>query len=285
MTTGLILKNENGYFLADTQTGIQQCRSRKKTKRQNNILVGDTVQIDDDNMIAAIAPRKTTLTRPAASNIDELLLVSSIKHPDFQSELMNRMILLAEYHRIQPIICITKSDLNPDEAQKWKTFYQSVGYESFCLSLSYSEGWSLLRNALQSRITAAAGPSGAGKSTLLNHVTDTNQFHTQSVSSHNHRGKATTRHAELLRWRNDQYIMDTPGFTLLDTENIPLPELGSLFIDFAPFLGKCRFHNCQHVNEPGCAVKEAVSEGKIMAQRYEFYLKMHQEIKDMKVKY
>lgn len=285
MTTGIIIKNENGYFLAHTDMGIKQCRSRKKTKRKTNILVGDAVQIDDEGMIISILPRNTILLRPAAANIDELLLVSSIRHPDFQSELMNRMILLAEYHHIKPVVCITKSDLNLEEAEKLQNLYRSIGYDSFYLSTSISDGWTALRHFLTARITAVAGPSGAGKSTLLNQLTGTNEFHTQEVSAHNKRGKATTRHAQLFLWRDHQYIMDTPGFTLLGIEKIPLPELGSLFIEFRPFLGKCRFHNCMHVNEPGCAVKEAVSNGKILSARYEFYLKVYNEIKELKVTY
>lgn len=251
-------------------------RSRGSTKRKSNILVGDTVEYelvkDSDPVITAIMERKTSLHRPPVANVDLLVLTVAAKHPDPNTALIDKMIALAEAADIDPILCINKTDLSGAMALSLCELYRKAGYSVFMTSTVTGEGIEDLKQALHGHIIAFSGPSGAGKSSLLNCILGKDYFIHQEISRKLSRGKNTTRHAELVSVGHNSWLMDTPGYTSLDLENLDEEGLDYLFRDFRPYLGHCRFNNCRHHKEPGCAVREAVERGDIASSRYESYL-------------
>lgn len=277
---GLVLKNQNGYFTVASGENIIECRSRKRLKRSSAVLVGDYIELDGENRITGVLQRISQLSRPPVANVDEILLVGAVRDPSFQYDLMDKMAVSACSAHIHPLICISKCDLDQAEGEKIASYYKKAGYEVFCISKEEKTGISRLREQIKGHIIAVSGPSGAGKSTLLNLLLGYHYFYSQSISAHSGRGKTTTRHAELIHWRGDQFIMDTPGFTLLALPSILPERLGSCFPDFLPYLGHCRFSDCRHINEPDCAVKKAVQKGKIQKGRYDSYVKFMNELKE-----
>lgn len=277
---GLVLKNQNGYFTVASGKNIIECRSRKRLKRSSAVLVGDYVELDDENRITGVLQRVSRLSRPPVANVDEILLVGSVREPSFQYDLMDKMAVLASSAHIHPLLCISKCDLDPSKGAEIASYYRKAGYEVFCLSKEDEAGINRLKEQIKGHIIAVSGPSGAGKSTLLNLLLGYHHFSSQSISAHSGRGKTTTRHAELIHWRGDQFIMDTPGFTLLTLPPIPPDRLDSCFPDFLPYLGHCRFADCRHMNEPDCAVKKAVEEGEIQKGRYDSYAAFMTELKE-----
>ena len=281
---GKILKNQNGYFTIYSEGGaLSLCRSRGALKRKTNILVGDEVEYDTEKgseaVITHVYPRKNSLHRPPSANIDQLLLVSAIRTPDLNRFLLDRMVVLAEAAGIEPVVVISKADLAEEEAKEAAACYTKAGYRSLAISLVREEGISLLEETLTGPVVAVSGPSGVGKSSLLNRILGKSRFLSGEVSRQTGRGKATTRHAELVPCEKGYFVMDTPGYTYLELQGIEPIDLASLFKDFRPFLGHCRFNNCIHDREPDCAVRKAVEEGEIQEGRYESYKQILEELK------
>lgn len=285
MMKGLILKNQNGYFsIYSSEGALSLCRSRGKLKRRTDILVGDYVDFEtgkgSEAVITHVYPRKTVLYRPPSANIDQLVLVSAIRTPDLNLFLMDKMVVLAEEAGVEPLIVINKADLDEEGADNAVSYYRKAGYLAFSLSLLRNEGLEELTAAFHGTVTAFSGPSGAGKSTLLNRILGKSHFQSGEVSRHTGRGKNTTRHAELIQWKDHQFLMDTPGYTHLDVNRIEIDHLSYLFRDFRPFLGQCRFNDCIHDKEPDCAVRKAVEDGLIQQKRYQSYLEILDEIRN-----
>ena len=281
---GKILKNQNGYFTIYSEGGaLSLCRSRGALKRKTNILVGDEVEYDTEKgseaVITHVYPRKNFLHRPPSANIDQLLLVSAIRTPDLNRFLLDRMVVLAEAAGIEPVVVISKADLAEEKAKEAAAYYTKAGYRSLAISLVREEGISLLEETLTGPVVAVSGPSGVGKSSLLNRILGKSRFLSGEVSRQTGRGKATTRHAELVPCEKGYFVMDTPGYTYLELQGIEPIDLASLFKDFRPFLGHCRFNNCIHDREPDCAVRKAVEEGEIQEGRYESYKQILEELK------
>ena len=281
---GMILKNQNGYFTIYSEGGsLSLCRSRGKLKRKTDILVGDEVEFETDSgseaVITHVYSRRNVLHRPPSANIDCLVLVSAIRTPELNRHLLDKMIVLAEDAGIEPLVVITKADLAQEEAKSAAAYYREAGYRAFSISLVNKEGMDDLRQAFAGRITAFSGPSGVGKSSLLNEILGRPYFLSGTVSRHTGRGKTTTRHAELVEWKPGHFLMDTPGYTLLDINHVNAGDLAFLFKEFRPFLGSCRFNNCIHDHEPDCAVREAVEKGMVQKERYHSYQQILQELK------
>ncbi|WP_299145512.1 ribosome small subunit-dependent GTPase A [uncultured Dialister sp.] len=282
---GMILKNQNGYFTIYGEEGsLSLCRSRGRLKRKTDILVGDYVDFEtgkgSEAVITHVYPRRNELHRPPSANIDQLVLVSAIRTPDLNLFLLDKMVVLAEAAGIEPLLVINKADLDEEGAQKAVDYYQKAGYAAFALSLLYDEGYEELLSALQGPVIAFSGPSGVGKSSLLNRILGKSHFLSGEVSRHTGRGKNTTRHAELIEWKNHTFLMDTPGYTYLDLISIEPGDLACLFRDFRPYLTSCRFNNCMHHKEPDCAVRKAVEEGHIQQARYDSYIHLLDELKN-----
>lgn len=244
-------------------------------------LVGDKVSIQvlpgEDSQkgwIEEIRDRKVELFRPAVANVDQAVIVFSMKSPDPHMNLLDKIILLAEYAGLDLTICLNKSDLLEENeiAHRYKGIYKGAGYPVVLTSTKTGEGIDALKETLKEKITVFAGPSGVGKSSILNIVQPGLSLKTGAISEKIKRGKHTTRHTELIELSTGGWVVDTPGFTSLNVDFIPIEELGDLFQEFRELSGCCRFNDCLHIKEPDCAVKLAVEKGHIHRSRYESYI-------------
>ncbi|HIW38672.1 MAG TPA: ribosome small subunit-dependent GTPase A [Candidatus Jeotgalicoccus stercoravium] len=286
MQTGKIIKALSGFYYVLSNDLIYQARARGLfRKTEESPLVGDEVkfQIENENegYITEILPRKNALVRPPVANIDQLLLTASLKSPDFSFYLLDRFIAYSEAHDIEPVIIITKNDLNEDTdlIEEIKQVY-SPFYELHFTSKSHIK--EELSDLFTDKISVLAGQSGAGKSTLLNTLLPDLDLKTDEISNALNRGKHTTRHVELIE-HNGGYIADTPGFSTIDFINIDKYNIKFCFIDFNQFT--CKFRECLHINEPKCGVKNAVENGALAKSRYESYVKIYNEIDNRKERY
>ena len=237
-------------------------------------VVGDFVQVEqceDAYRIHSIEKRKNRLLRPAIANVDQALIVTSLKDPDFSIHLLNRLIFLVSLADVEPIVIVTKQDLIEDLSsyEKELEWYKKAGYivEMTCPG-SNDEN---LKQILKNKVSVLCGQSGAGKSSLLNRLDPEFQLQTQEISKALGRGKHTTRYCQLHSVA-DGLVADTPGFSSLDFSRMDLSHLDSCIKDFQPYLHSCRFNDCRHIHEPDCAIREALGQGKINPSIYEDYV-------------
>ncbi len=286
---GKIIKGIAGfYYVHVVEFGVYECKAKGVFRKEKiKPLVGDVVEIDildeveKKGNIVEILERKNELIRPAVANIDQALVVFAVTKPKPHFNLLDRFLIIMESKDIPVILCFNKKDIATDqEIQKLKDIYESCGYTIVFTSAMENQNIDELKELLKGKTTAIAGPSGVGKSSLINIFQPDAQMETGSISEKIERGKHTTRHSELIWIENDTYIMDTPGFSSLYTNEFEKEELKYYFTEFEPYEGTCRFQGCDHVHEPGCAVKEALAEGKIHPVRYENYLEMYKELKE-----
>ena len=288
---GKIIKGIAGfYYVHVVHSGIYECKA-KGVFRNKKIkpLVGDNVEIDiisrEDykGNIIEILERTNELIRPAVANIDQSLVVFAVKRPDPNINLLDRFLVMMERQNIPVIICFNKSDLVSDEELvEIKNMYVKSGYHVIFTSTVNGTGVSDIKRLIEGKTTAFAGPSGVGKSSMLNAIIPDANSETGGISEKIGRGKNTTRHTEIFNLGEDTYIMDTPGFTSLYTNDFDKEYLKDYFPEFREYEGMCRFNGCIHENEPDCKVKEALLEGKIRQSRYDNYIQMLQEIKNRK---
>ena len=288
---GKIIKGIAGfYYVHVTGCGVYECKA-KGIFRNKNIrpLVGDNVEIDiiDDvnfkGNITDILPRNNELIRPAVANIDQSLVVFASLSPAPNFNLLSRFLCMMEYNEIPTVICFNKTDqIEDDRLQEIVKNFEGAGCRILMTSTVTGQGLSELREVLEGKTTALAGPSGVGKSSMLNAVYPDADVKTGEISEKINRGKHTTRHTEIFHIEGNTYVMDTPGFTSLYTNDFEKEELKWYFPEFREYEGKCRFNGCIHENEPDCAVKNALEEGKISESRYKNYLQMLDEIKNRK---
>lgn len=294
MPNGQIRKALSGYYYVYDEGKLLQCRGRGVfRKRGEQPLVGDFVEYEkveegSDGVIKKIFPRKNELIRPPIANVDQSLLVFSVKEPDFNTILLDRFLVILESHQVIPIICLTKMDLltekEKDEINSYIKIYKDIGYEVIDTYKNDPTLLDRLEPILKGKTTVLAGQSGVGKSTLLNTLIPNLNLKTGEISQSLGRGKHTTRHVELIEVAGG-LVADTPGFSSFEFEHLEKEDLTTCFPEFERKKDECKFRGCLHLKEPKCAIKAGVESGDILEFRYEHYLQFLQEIIDRKPRY
>ena len=270
---GKIIKNISNDYTVQTKTNeVFVCKCCGKFRNMKLIpLVGDDVIFDEKNhYILEILPRKNELKRPPVSNISQVVILTSVKHPNFSSHLLDKLITVIEYNRIEPIICFTKLDLleenELDEIKEIMKYYQKIGYQVFDNTQLDS-----IKTLFKDKITVFTGQSGAGKSTLINRLDKNLQLKTSEISLALGRGKHTTRHVELIPLFGG-LVADTPGFSALEFD-MDKASIRDQFKEFEMYKEFCKYKDCMHDKEDHCMVKEKVEDGTIRKSRYDNYIK------------
>lgn len=282
---GIILRGVGGFYYAlDEEGTVHTLHAQGKLRKQRiKPKVGDRVLLtpgDDDEhgWILGILPRKNELVRPPVANIDVIAIVVAAATPDPDLMLTDRLILNARRAGIDVKLVINKCDLDEARARQIANQYRGAGVDALMLSAGRKEGVEPLREILKGKIHALAGQSGAGKSTLINALYGL-EMQTGDLSRKIQRGKNTTRHCELVPVADGTMVLDTPGFSLLETELFDPVELKEYWPEFEAYEGKCFFQPCYHATEPRCAVREAVAEGAIDSERHGRYAALLEEMK------
>ena len=267
---GKIIKQISNDYTVKTDR-IHICKARGKFRNQSiTPLVGDEVVINDENYILEIRPRKNKLRRPPIANIDIAVIITSLKKPDFSSNLLDKLLNIIEYNEVKPVIIFTKKDLLDDEEyQKLKPY---IDYYSKIYEVYMNDEIDKIKKIFKGKVSVFTGQSGAGKSTLLNKINPNLNLKTNDISEALNRGKHTTRHTELLEIEGG-LVADTPGFSAIDFKDMTNDDIRDNFIEFDEFKGECEFRDCSHTHEKKCKVKEKVADGTILKSRYENYLK------------
>lgn len=279
---GKIIKLTGGYYYIKSGDVIYETRARGNFRHQNiSPIVGDIVEFKyEDNKlgyIEKIYPRKNMLTRPRVANVDAALIIVPVKDPKYNLVLVDKTIIQAEYEGIDVAVVINKMDLDFDASKKLYDIYANAGFKTFLISATKKETIKELKEFCKGKTVALSGVSAAGKSSITSVILD-KEVQIGDVSNKTRRGRHTTRHVELLN-SHDIYIFDTPGFSSIDL-NIESEELKNYFREFNNYRKHCKFKDCNHINEPKCAVKEAVENGDISKSRYENYLQIFEELKN-----
>ncbi len=290
---GIIIKGLGGLYDILCDGNIVQCRARGVFRHENiTPYVGDRVVIEDD-CIVDIIDRRNTLIRPPMANLDILFIVAAAKKPMPVTATLDKMISIADHKGIEPVVIVTKNDLDPQRADELKEIYSSIGVDVFVTDpdSDKAELLEFFKEKCRGRISAFSGASGVGKSTLLNALFPALGLATGDVSRKIQRGKHTTRHVELYSLNDlfgdesyNGFIADTPGFSMLDPtiyDDYTVDELPYTFREFRPYLGECKYTKCTHTKEEGCAILEALAEGKIPKSRHESFLELHGILKNI----
>ena len=288
MIRGRIEKALSGFYYVNAGDTTLQCRARGKFRRQGiSPLVGDWAQVspvgNGEGVIEQLEERLNEFTRPAVANVDQLVIIASGAIPVTDPYLIDRISAIAVLKGCRVLVVLNKCDL--DRADGLYEVYQATAIPVVRVSAETGEGLDDLRAAIAGKLNAFTGNSGVGKSSILNALSPALGLPVGEVSKALGRGRHTTRHVELFSLGNDTYVIDTPGFSSFDTEelNLELKErLPETFPKFVPYLGHCRFQGCHHVKEKGCAVLDAVSGGKISLRRHESYVRLYEELKKLR---
>ncbi len=282
MTEGRIMKALSGFYYVQTEKGLIECKARGRFRLDGTSpLVGDRVRLSLESAgkgrIDQVEPRRNWFVRPAVANVDALVFVAAAVNPVTDPFLIDRVSVIASLSDCELIVCVNKSDLNSGDTLCG--IFRRAGFPVVLTSAENGEGVDALRALLRGKTCAFTGNSGVGKSSLLNRLLPEAKIETAEVSQKLGRGRHTTRHVELYALGDDTYAADTPGFASFDLEmmqTISKEELAPLFPDFEPWLGSCRFQDCAHLQEPGCAVTAAVSRGEIGESRYRSYVRLYE---------
>ena len=287
--TGKIIKGIGGFYYVVCENGITyECKAKGVFRnRKIKPLVGDNVEIEildeEKNLgnIEDILPRFNWLNRPAVANVDQTVIIFAVSAPAPNFNLLDRFLINMEQHEVPTVICFNKVDLEGfRQSEDICRSYTKSGYEVLFISAESGYGIDVLEAIIKGKTTVFAGPSGVGKSSTLNSLFPDANVQTGGLSEKIQRGKHTTRHSELMFVDDDTYIMDTPGFSSLYTEGIEAEDLKLYFPEITAYTGTCKFNMCNHISEPGCLVKKAVSDGRISKMRYDDYVMIYNELKE-----
>lgn len=280
--TGRIVRSISGFYDVVLPTGTVTCQARGILRKEGMTpLTGDMVRVvmqRGKGMIQQVLPRKNSFIRPAVANVDALLIFAANVNPVTEPFLIDRVTAIAGNKGVESILCVNKTDL--DEAEELCGIYSHAGFRVIATSAQTGAGIGELRRALQGKLTAFTGNSGVGKSSILNRLCPELKLPTGEVSEKLGRGRHTTRHVELFSLDHETFVMDTPGFSSFDTDQMDVilkENLQYAFPDFGPWLGQCQFHDCSHRREPGCAVRQAVEKREIEQSRYDSYLRLYEK--------
>lgn len=288
MIKGRVINKIQGFYYVSDGTQEHECRLRgvlKRKDKKDNCVVGDYVEISEDNFIMNIAERKNIINRPLVANIDYLVIQFAAKDPEIELDRLNNLILNSIYHKISPIIVINKIDLLSENEKKeledTLSYLKDVDIPLFFVSTFKNENIDKVKELITGKTTAFGGPSGVGKSSILNIIQNKKKLTVGETSKRLKAGKHTTRDSNLIPLTEGGYVIDTPGFSSLELPPIEnVEELVSLFKEFTFEEGYCKFLDCHHINEPGCVIKEKVQQGKISKIRYDFYKKVYEKLKN-----
>ena len=285
MAEGIILKALSGFYYVDDGEKLVACRARGKHRHEKlTPLVGDRVHFtpleDNKGALDEILPRKNEFHRPAVANVDQLVIIASEAIPETDPFLIDRVVSIAEGRNCECIICINKCDL--ESGDELQAIYAKAGFTALKVSAETGMGISELRQLITGKVSAFTGNSGVGKSSILNALEPGISIKTGDVSEKLGRGRHTTRHVELFRLSCGAVVADTPGFSSFEVDKMELQrkeELQYTFREFRPYVDECQFQNCAHIKEKGCAVLQAVKEGKISPTRHQSYIRLYEQAK------
>lgn len=281
MAEGVIVKALSGFYYVQTDERLLECKARGRFRLDGTSPhVGDRVECSLDahgkGRIDRVFERRNFFIRPAVANVDALVFVAANTNPVTDPFLIDRVSVIAESAGCELIVCINKTDVDP--ADELYGIFTAAGFTVVRTSVPDGTGIDALRREIAGKMCAFTGNSGVGKSSIMNALSPGLNIKTAEVSEKLGRGKHTTRHVELFDIGGGTYAADTPGFASFDIEMmeiIPKEQLQFDFVEFAPYIGGCRFNNCAHLKEPGCAVTQAVADGKIMPSRYRSYERLY----------
>lgn len=277
---GRIIKALSGFYYVASGDDVYECRARGKFRLDGTSpLVGDEVSFAPEGktgFITSVSERKNFFIRPAVANIDALVFIAANTNPVTDPFLIDRVSVISQEADCKLIVCINKTDIDP--ADELFSVYSASGFETVRVSAETGAGISELKSLLTGRVCAFTGNSGVGKSSILNAMLPELSLPVGEVSEKLGRGRHTTRHVELFDAGNGTFIADTPGFASFDVEmmqSIEKQQLQYDFIEFNEYIGSCRFADCAHLKEPGCAVTSALQNGKIRQSRYDSYVRLY----------
>ncbi len=290
---GLVIKNTGSWYTVSMDDGqLLNCKVKgnfrlKGIRSTNPVAVGDRVTVDGDGWITDISDRRNYIIRKSinlskqshilAANVDQALLVVTVSCPQTSTTFIDRFLASAEAYRVPVVLVFNKTDLLDDDERRYQqmmvTLYQTIGYECRQISAERGDGVDELRPLLENKITLLSGNSGVGKSTLINRLVPGANLRTAEISEAHQAGQHTTTFSEMISL-GDGYLIDTPGIKGFGTFDMEREELTSYFKEIFEFSKQCRFSDCTHTHEPGCAVLKAVEDHYIAQSRYQSYLSM-----------
>lgn len=284
-TSGIIEKGIGGFYYVRTADGLIECRAKGLFRKMKiTPLVGDFVTVRRPEtgyaLVEDILPRENQFERPPVANVTQMAAVVAAAEPRPNLAVFDRLLTEGERAGVNILVCVNKTDISSGE--ELSEIYEKAGFDVLRLSAERGEGIDVLSDRLRDNVTVFSGNSGVGKSSLLNLILGREAFETGAVSERAERGRHTTRHSELVRLENGGFVIDTPGFGSFGLQPIAANELAPLFREFDKYAGNCRFLDCSHTVEKGCAVLEALNKGEISESRHKSYCDMYEELKKLK---
>lgn len=284
---GRVVKIFSDFYYVETDNGLVEAKLRTVLKKQKaEVYTGDFVlleQFDKNSMqafISDIVERKTLISRPKVANVSQVIIVSALKEPDLNFEQLNRYIAHCEYHKIQPVLCFNKEDIEEFDDLKAKIIdiYVPLNYQVIFTSALTKTGLDEIEPILKDNTSILCGASGVGKSSLINAILNTSRQRTLPVSDKTKKGVHTTRHCELIEIEKNSFIVDTPGFSHLKFDFLLPYDIKNLFVEMKDYDFVCKYKDCLHISEDGCSYRQITDE--MSESRYDSYKKFVLEAKE-----